>query len=302
MTGNSETPRHTHEKEESALGQATLMQKLRRRAKRHLRGADVHGILESLPMYVLYSDGSALSILHLTIFAVNSTMPLLADLAKISKEKLTVAVSIDKFLEGKSDRNASEQLKRLFDDNGSDKGTYHNYHPLYAHVLGDKSLVGSLLEIGLGTNNKDVVSNMGASGKPGASLRAFRDYLPNANIYGADIDQRILLSDTRIETFYVDQTDKSSLESLGDRIPSAIDVIIDDGLHAPNANLSVLLFSLRKLGGWFIVEDIAPAALPIWQVIDALMPDGFETSILETGQCLMYVARKKGLITSWVPI
>ena len=44
----------------------------------------------------------------------------------------------------------------------------------------------------MGTNNPNLVSTMGSSGRPGASLYAFKEYLPNAIIYGADIDKDIL--------------------------------------------------------------------------------------------------------------
>ena len=40
----------------------------------------------------------------------------------------------------------------------------------------------------MGTNKPGLVSTMGASHTPGASLRAFRDYLPNAIVHGADVD------------------------------------------------------------------------------------------------------------------
>ncbi len=72
---------------------------------------------------------------------------------------------------------------------------------------------------------------MGAGGVPGASLRAFRDYLPKATIIGADIDKRILFQDGRIQTYFVDQTDLRSLESLGENIPDFVDLIIDDGFR-----------------------------------------------------------------------
>ena len=74
----------------------------------------------------------------------------------------------------------------------------------------------NILEIGLGTNNVDVVSNMGRDGIPGASLRAFRDYLINSKIYGADIDKSILFSEERIETYFVDQTNDTSFENFDD--------------------------------------------------------------------------------------
>ena len=46
---------------------------------------------------------------------------------------------------------------------------------------------------------------MGEKYNPGSSLRALRDYFPNANIFGADIDKNIVNDQNRIKTFYVDQ-------------------------------------------------------------------------------------------------
>ena len=125
----------------------------------------------------------------------------------------------------------------------------------------------------MGTNNRHVVSHMGVDGKPGASLRAFRQHLPNAQIYGADIDKSILFQEDRIQTFFVDQTEPSSFLDLERRVPSDLDLIIDDGLHSPDANLESLRFGLQKIkiGGWFIVEDICPEAVPLWQVVSALL-------------------------------
>jgi hypothetical protein len=103
-----------------------------------------------------------------------------------------------------------------------------------------------LLEIGLGTNNPDVVSTMGASGKPGASLRAFRDFLPNARVFGADIDGRILFEEERILTYYVDQTRSISFDELADKLGNeGFDLVIDDGLHSPNANIATMIFARK---------------------------------------------------------
>jgi len=49
-----------------------------------------------------------------------------------------------------------------------------------------------------------------------------------------------------------------SFDALATAIDCQLDVIIDDGLHCPNANIASFIFALRNLrsGGWFIVEDI----------------------------------------------
>ena len=117
----------------------------------------------------------------------------------------------------------------------------------------------NILEIGLGTNNPTLVSSMGSGGRPGASLYAFKQYLPNANIYGADIDKNILFNEERINTCYVDQLDIKTFDNIKNTFGNIkYDLIIDDGLHSIGANLNTLLFALNniKINGWIIIEDI----------------------------------------------
>ena len=85
-----------------------------------------------------------------------------------------------------------------------------------------------ILEIGLGTDNENLLSNMGKQGKPGASLKAFRDYFKNSKIYGADIDKNILFSDLKIKTSFVDQTNQKSMDLLFKKFGGNFDLIIDD--------------------------------------------------------------------------
>ena len=104
--------------------------------------------------------------------------------------------------------------------------------------------VKKILEIGLGTDNVNLLSNMGINGKPGASLRAFRDFFKNSKIYGADIDKNILFDDLKIKTSYVDQTSEISIRKLFKKFGSNFDLIIDDGMHSPSANLNLILSSI----------------------------------------------------------
>ena len=71
-----------------------------------------------------------------------------------------------------------------------------------------------IFEVGIGTNNLDVPSNMGENGKPGASLKMWRNYFKKAKIYGADIDTRILFNSNKIKTYYVDQYSKKSIKKM----------------------------------------------------------------------------------------
>ena len=149
----------------------------------------------------------------------------------------------------------------------SDKGheniiaSWHNYTTFYYSIFKDfteKPL--RLFELGLGTNNLDLPSNMGPDGKPGASLYGWREFFPNSEIFGADIDRDILFNADRIKTFYCDQTNPDSISKLWEEpaLEENFDIIIDDGLHTFDANVCFLENSIHKLnpGGYFIIEDI----------------------------------------------
>ena len=240
-------------------------------------------IIKSFPAFVPYSAGSIRSLAALTIQAVDQTFPLMLELVSRTGISVREPIPIDNFVDSDRKRTAADKLKILFDYHGSDKASrHHDYYLFYGAILSEQDSITALLEVGLGTNNLGVVSNMGIFGKPGASLRAFRDFLPRARIYGADVDRRILFSEKRITTFFVDQTDPRSFKGIANAVHEDFDLIIDDGLHAPNANLATILFGLErlKIGGWLVVEDIRPLALPVWQVIAALMPSGYDSMLV----------------------
>lgn len=88
--------------------------------------------------------------------------------------------------------------------------TYSNYYySLFNHFKDDVKLV---FECGLGSNNPNIRGNMTVNGVPGASLKVWRDYFKNAQIYGGDIDKDILFEEDRIKTYFVDQLNTSSIE------------------------------------------------------------------------------------------
>ena len=152
----------------------------------------------------------------------------------------------------------------LFYGLDKNKAVSHNYMPNYEEVLGHKkNEVKALLEIGVGGVYD--LSHTLAGGDPqrnfyksGNSLRMWRDYFINANVYGMDIREDLMFTEDRIKTFIANQHDENDLRRVITEIKSKLDVIIDDGSHDPNDQVFSFI-NLRKylaLKGVYIIEDI----------------------------------------------
>jgi hypothetical protein len=177
-------------------------------------------------------------------------------------------------------KNPSCYLAELCDKYGSDKGELkegghpypwpsHTYSDFYSRLFGHcRNYIKKVFECGLGTNNPNLLSSMGVNGKPGASLRVWRDYFPNAQIVGADIDRDILFKEERIETFFVDQTDPKSIEDLWRNSGlDCCDFMIDDGLHTYSAGICLFENSIERLSpsGIYIIEDVSTQNLMMFK-------------------------------------
>ena len=168
-------------------------------------------------------------------------------------------------------------LCRIMANHGSDKWSgRHDYTIEYHSLFRNRRLgIRTVFELGIGSNSQDIPCNMGLRGTPSASLRGWRAYFPNAIIYGADIDREILINEDRIFTFYVDQRDKTSIEEMWNIEPLksiTFDLMVDDGLHSIEANLTFLRNSFRKLnlGGVYYIEDIRNSHKTIAEYIRGL--------------------------------
>ncbi len=157
-------------------------------------------------------------------------------------------------------------LSELAVNYGTDKGFRfndpkfaHSYTDFYHFLLKFKRFEAwNILEFGIGSTNTKYENNMGLEGKPGASLRMWRDYFPNANIYGADVDSNIIFEESRIKTFYIDALRIDTFNHVIEHLPSQLDLIIDDSLHTYEAgkNLFENFFHLLSKSGYYIIEDV----------------------------------------------
>jgi hypothetical protein len=161
------------------------------------------------------------------------------------------------------------QLCDIMNTNFSDKGNgHHNYTKLYYQLFQNKrNLPLKILEIGIGSVNPSIPSNMtgGELGRyysPGASIKGWLEFFPNAEIYCCDIDTEILnfTDNPRVHSFYMDQTNEEQITATLNNILSNVefDIIIDDGLHFCPVNFNVMRLLLPKLkpDGHYIIEDI----------------------------------------------
>jgi len=160
-------------------------------------------------------------------------------------------------------------------NNWSDKGhpnqdmAWHNYTILYTELLRNFK-PKRIFEMGLGSNNPNIPSNMGPNGKPGASLYGWSEYFPEAKVYGADIDYECLFSTEKIKTFYCDQINRISIQKLWNQyeLLEGFDLIIDDGLHSLESGIIFFENSIHKLniGGYYCIEDIRTDDLAFWEL------------------------------------
>ncbi|UCG35435.1 MAG: hypothetical protein JSW17_01145 [Candidatus Omnitrophota bacterium] len=254
-----------------------------------------HDLNRKLIQFAPNSAGSIKGRAILTMLSAQQTFPLICELMKALEYPAVAMKQIESICTKDISILAAKQLADLFNKYGSDKSSLHNYHLIYGSILaGRHSDQVTIFEIGIGTTNIDVVSHMCQGGYPGASLRAFRDFLPNSMIYGADIDRNIIFQEERIKTFFLDQTDLNSFNEVSIALGNEkFDLIIDDGLHSPNANIATLIFALEKLKphGWFVVEDVHTSSLPIWKVISAIIPNRYFPFICEAKNGYLFVMR-----------
>jgi len=210
-------------------------------------------------------------------------------ISKLNQESENISL----YYYNKSKKNT---ISELCFKHGSDKGYLdffsktpyiwkpRNYAEFYFKLFDHcKDQIRLVFECGIGSNNPNIESNMTSGGKPGASLRVWKDYFTNAEIYGADVDKDILFTEDRIKTFEVDQTKKDSIEKMWQQINKRdFDIIIDDGLHNYEAGITLFENSFEKLrkNGIYIIEDVSNKYL--FQLIESLKSHNPEVEILKS--------------------
>ena len=137
------------------------------------------------------------------------------------------------------------ELTNLADKYGTDKGSSdHLYTEVYEYFFYPiKYEARKICEIGIWK---------------GASLKMFRDYFPNAVIYGIDINDASGLNSDALKTFVADQANRKQLKDFIDTDGYDFDIILDDGGHTMEQQQVSFgyLFKYLNSGGYYIIEDV----------------------------------------------
>jgi hypothetical protein len=139
----------------------------------------------------------------------------------------------------------------------------HNYIPGYTQLFeARRTDVKKMLEIGIGSvENGQMGGVINYGYKTGNSLKCWREYFPNATIYGIDIYEHAELNTDRIVTYKADQSNETDLENMIKNIDGSLDIIIDDGSHVGKHQAFSFLFLNKFLSknGIYVIEDIQPS-------------------------------------------
>lgn len=160
-----------------------------------------------------------------------------------------------------------ESLQEIYDryamnkeenNGGTDKGHWHSYIGPYGDLFaGRRTSVTTMLEIGI---------------LHGSSMLMWRDYFPNADVYGLDAMELPLVPQydgIRMARIIADSTDKQALDE--NLASLKFDIIIDDGSHRCEDQIITFnyLFGRLKPAGIYVIEDIADIDRD-WRVLQSL--------------------------------
>jgi hypothetical protein len=168
------------------------------------------------------------------------------------------------------------ELCELAVRNGTDK-CMHGYTPVYHSLFKDRRAeVKFVLEIGIHQGN---------------SIRLWRDYFPNAWIFGIDKDPYWMIKNQeRITTSVGDQRKADTL--LAATNGHKFDLIVDDGGHKSDDQIPCALTLLPFLdaNGYYFIEDVTrypkPPAVGKDDPNDIIghMPKEYDCELMRTGK------------------
>lgn len=134
----------------------------------------------------------------------------------------------------------------------------HQYLPHYDAIFTLRRLDPlRFLEIGINNNAVDAPG--------GGSLRMWKEYFPNALVFGVDKDAGKAFTEDRIQVFTGLQGDAAFLQTVM-AATGPLDIIVDDGSHFSRDHIASFEFLWPYVtnGGWYIIEDCQSCFSDCW--------------------------------------
>jgi hypothetical protein len=153
-----------------------------------------------------------------------------------SEENLYYSLGRNEYLRRSS---TPEGISAMKITHGTDKGTSHNYLPIYEKYMTKTSDI-NFLEIGVAE---------------GYSMKMWNEYFDNSNIYGCDHDISQMHFHVN-NVFEIDSTNDNQIKGIFNNIE--FDYIVDDGDHKVSTQIKTLdcLWPYLKNNGVYFIEDI----------------------------------------------
>lgn len=162
-------------------------------------------------------------------------------------------------------------LCELAEKHGTNKAEY-GYTPVYQDLTAHHP-VKRILELGIGAPGLS-----GGASLHAASLKMWAEYLPEAEIFAVDNRREILFNGDRIMSLWADVYDSASLIHAAETFGGHFDLIVDDAVHLPDAQINAMRTLLPHLdtNGIYCIEDVANCHP---DVILAEIPPGYSTHV-----------------------
>ena len=152
----------------------------------------------------------------------------------------------------------------------------HSYTLFYFDLFKNiRKKIKKVFEMGIGTPT--IMDHCGKEYVIGASLYMWRDFFPNAKIYGADIQPEAIFEDDRIKTFLADQSSEEDMKRVIEAVGGDIDIFIDDGNHYRDKqfDLARIALPMLKKDVIYIIED----SYSVQWLVSELTKLGYECSV-----------------------
>ena len=93
----------------------------------------------------------------------------------------------------------------------------------------------------------------------GAGLKMWRDFFPNAQIYGIDYNHKTMVDDERIQTFQMNSKYVLDVKNFIERVGGDFDLIVDDGSHRTTSQIQTAnnFLPYLKDTGIYVTEDVS---------------------------------------------